>query len=373
MVSRVRVMVRYATLLVMRKRVVLVTGANGEIGHGLIHHLAEHGGREVVALDLNPLDPDLARRCADAIQGSILDGELFARLISRYEFLTIYHLAATLSTRAEYTPVAAHNVNVQGTLNLLEMAAEQTEWSGRRVKFMFPSSIAVYGLPDLDTKEMSGRVREKSWNLPITMYGCNKAYCEHLGRYYVSHYKQLSARQAPGSTDRDRADGSSRVTGVDFRGLRFPGLISAVTVPTGGTSDYAPEMIHAAARGEPYRCFVREDTRIPFMAMPDAIRALTLLETAPEDGLTWRTYNVTSFNPSAAEFRKLVLSRWPEADISFEPDAKRQAIVDSWPADVNDDAARQEWGWSPEYDLARAFEEYLVPGIEKFYEVRVRR
>ncbi len=344
----------------MRRPVVLVTGANGEIGHGLIHHLAGSGRREVVALDLNPLDADLAARCADTIQGSILDGELFARLISRYEFTTIYHLAATLSTRAEYTPVAAHAVNVQGTLNLLEMAAEQTEWSGRRVKFMFPSSIAVYGLPDLDTKEMSGRIREKSWNLPITMYGCNKAYCEHLGRYYVNHYKQLSAKK-------------DAVTGVDFRSIRFPGLISAVTVPTGGTSDYAPEMFHAAAQGLPYSCFVREDTRIPFMAMPDAIRALALLENASEESLSWRTYNVTSFNPSAAEFRKLVLSRWPDAKIAFAPDAKRQSIVDSWPADVNDDAARSDWGWTPEYDLTRAFDEYLVPGIEKFYGVRAVR
>jgi nucleoside-diphosphate-sugar epimerase len=344
----------------MRRPVVLVTGANGEIGHGLIHHLAEQGRRNIVALDLNPLDGDLARRCADTIQGSILDAELFSRLVSRYEFTTIYHLAATLSTRAEYTPVAAHDVNVQGTLNLLEMAAEQTAWSGRRVKFMFPSSIAVYGLPDLDTKEMSGRIREKSWNLPITMYGCNKAYCEHLGRYYVSHYKQLSEKR-------------ESVRGVDFRSLRFPGLISAITVPTGGTSDYAPEMIHAAAQGIAYPCFVREDTRIPFMAMPDAIRALIQLENAPEERLGWRTYNVTSFNPSAAEFRKLVLTRWPEADITFVPDPKRQEIVDSWPADVNDDAARAEWGWSPEYDLARAFDEYLVPGIEKFYGVRATR
>lgn len=341
----------------MRRPIVLVTGANGEIGHGLIHHLSEHGGRPIVALDLNPLDTSLARRCADTIQGSILDKELFARLVSRYEFLAIYHLAATLSTRAEFTPVAAHDVNVQGTLHLLEMAAEQADWSGRRVKFMFPSSIAVYGLPDLDTKEMSGRIREKTWNLPITMYGCNKAYCEHLGRYYVNHYKQLSAR-------------AGAVTGVDFRSLRFPGLISAVTVPTGGTSDYAPEMIHAAARGEPYACFVREDSRIPFMAMPDAIRALTLLEDAPEERLSWRTYNVTSFNPSAAEFRKAVIKKWPDAEITFAPDTKRQAIVDSWPADVNDDAARTDWGWSPEYDFTRAFEEYLVPGIEKFYGVR---
>jgi nucleoside-diphosphate-sugar epimerase len=332
----------------MREPVVLVTGANGEIGHGLIERLAASSA-PIVALDVSPVDPALAALCVETVQGSILDEPQLARLVSRYEFRTIHHLAAVLSTRAEFTPGAAHDVNVQGTLNLLEIAAEQTEWSGRRVKFLFPSSIAVYGLPDLETKRRAGRIQEKSWNLPTTMYGCTKAYCEHLGRYFASHYKRLSARRGP--------------SGVDFRSLRFPGLISAMTVPSGGTSDFAPEMIHAAARGEPYACFVREDTRIPFMAMPDAIRALLALEEAPEEGLTWRTYNVTSFNPSAGEFRDLVLRRWPDAEISFEPDEKRQGIVDSWPADVNDDAARADWGWSPEYDLETALDEYLVPGI----------
>lgn len=333
----------------MREKAILVTGANGEIGHGLVGRLAGEGRGKIVALDLATLDVRLTELCDEVVQGSILDRALLDRLVSRWDFTAIFHLAAMLSTRAEFTPVAAHDVNVQGTLNLLQLAADQTELAGRRVKFLFPSSIAVYGLPR-DVKENEGRIREKSWNLPATMYGCNKTYCEHLGRYYAEHYKQLGA-------GRD-------VSGVDFRAIRFPGLISAQTIPSGGTSDFLPEMVHAVARGKRYECFVREDTRIPFMAMPDAIRATLDLERAPESRLTWRVYNVTSFNPSAGEFRREMLARWPEAEIDFVPDDKRQAIVDSWPADVNDDAARADWGWTPEYDLARALDDYLVPGID---------
>lgn len=332
----------------MREAVVLVTGANGEIGHGLVSRLAERGER-VVGLDLSPAASPVAEQCHEWIQGSILDSSLLSRLVSQYEFRTIYHLAAMLSTRAEFTPGAAHAVNVEGTLNLLEMAAEQTEWSGRRLKFMFPSSIAVYGLPDLATKAEAGSIREKTWNLPTTMYGCNKAYCEHLGRYYANHYKQLGAAKG--------------VSGVDFRAIRYPGLISAATVPSGGTSDYIPEMIHRVARHEPYECFVRPDTRIPFMAMPDAIRAIVALEEADEAALSWRSYNVTSFNPSAQEFLDELLTRWSDAQVEFQVDRKRQEIVDSWPADVNDDAAREDWGWEPLYDFTSALDDYLVPGI----------
>ena len=338
----------------MREPVILVTGANGEIGHGLIERLAGERREKIIALDLLPLDPRLADLCHESLQGSILDDAILDRLISQYEFHTIFHLAAMLSTRAEFTPRAAHDVNVSGTLNLLEMAASQTEWSGRRVKFLFPSSIAVYGLPDLKEKARAGAVREKSWNLPTTMYGCNKVYCEQLGRYYASYYKQLGA--------------ATEIKGVDFRAIRFPGLISAVTVPSGGTSDFVPEMLHAVARGEEYECFVRPDTRIPFMAMPDAIRALLELERADEKSLSWRSYNVTSFNPSAEEFFAELRQRWPEAQVTYESHGKRQAIVDSWPADVNDEAARADWGWQPEYDLTRALDDYLVPGIRERIE-----
>jgi threonine 3-dehydrogenase len=265
----------------------------------------------------------------------------------------VYHLAAYLSTRSEFTPVTAHQVTVEGTMNLLEFAQKQGESHGRPVVFLYPSSIAAYGMPDLETKAKAGKVREEEFNTPTTMYGCNKLYCELLGRYYARHYKQLSAEPLAGK--------------VDFRAVRFPGLISAVTVPSGGTSDYAPEMIHAAAKGEPYACFVRPDTRIPFMAMPDGVEVLLRLASAPRGRLSKTAYNVGAFNPSAEEVRQVVLENFRGADLTYTNDVKRQGIVDSWPADVHDAAARADWGFAPKYDFRRAFSEYLIPMIRERY------
>jgi threonine 3-dehydrogenase len=337
--------------MTVRKPVVLITGANGEIGHALVAHLATRN-QAVVSLDVNALDPHIARMVHREFTGSILDANLLERVLSEFEVDLIFHLAALLSTRSEFTPMAAHHVNVEGTLNLLEFAARETESHGRAVVFVYPSSIAAYGLPDLETRRKAGRVREGDWNMPITMYGCNKLYCEHLGRYYAKHYKQLL---------------ETRARGVDFRCLRFPGLISAMTVPSGGTSDYAPEMIHAAARGEPYACFVRPDTRIPFMAMPDAIEALLRLSTAEASRLSCSAYNVRAFNPSADEVRASALRAFPDATITYTLDAKRQGIVDSWPEDVDDQAARRDWDFAPAYDFERAFHEYLIPTIRSRY------
>jgi len=337
--------------MTVRKPVVLITGANGEIGHALVAHLAKRN-QAVVSLDVNALDPHIARMVHREFTGSILDANLLERVLSEFEVDQIFHLAALLSTRSEFTPMAAHHVNVEGTLNLLEFAARETESHGRPGVFVYPTSIAAYGLPDLETRRKAGRVREGDWNMPITMYGCNKLYCEHLGRYYAKHYKQLL---------------ETRTRGVDFRCLRFPGLISAMTVPSGGTSDYAPEMIHTAARGEPYACFVRPDTRIPFMAMPDAIEALLKLSTAQASRLSCSAYNVRAFNPSADEVRASALRAFPEAKITYTLDAKRQGIVDSWPEDVDDQAARRDWDFAPAYDFERAFHEYLIPTIRSRY------
>ena len=339
----------------MRKPVVLITGANGEIGHALVANLAEKQKQAVVTLDVNALDPQIARLVHREVTGSILDTNVLERVLAEFEVDLIFHLAALLSTRSEFTPMAAHHVNVEGTLNLLEFAARETESHGRPVVFVYPSSIAAYGLPDLDTRRKAGRVREDDWNKPITMYGCNKLYCEHLGRYYARHYKQLS---------------EARPSRVDFRCVRFPGLISAVTVPSGGTSDYASEMIHAAARREPYECFVRPDSRIPFMAMPDAIEALLKLSVAAPNRLSCSAYNVKAFNPSADEIRAAALLAFPDAKITYRVDAKRQSIVDSWPEDVEDMAARKDWDFAPSYDFNRAFHEYLIPTIHDRYRQR---
>jgi nucleoside-diphosphate-sugar epimerase len=329
----------------------LITGASGEIGHGLIDRLAV-GDRPIITLDLNPLPPSHAGKVRKEFNGSILDTQLLERINAEYEVDRVIHLAALLSTRSEFSPALAHKVNVEGTLNLLEFAQREGESHGRPVVFFYPSSIAAYGLPNLDVKAKAGRVAEDDHLMPTTMYGANKLYCEHLGRYYGRHFKQLSVE---------------RLGKVDFRGIRFPGLISAATVPSGGTSDYAPEMIHAAAKGEPYACFVRPDTRIPFMAMPDAVEAVLRLMQAPATALTRSVYNIGAFAPTAGEVQATVEHAFPAARISTAVDAKRQGIVDSWPADVNDNAARRDWGHAPQFDYARAFQEYLIPAIRTRY------
>jgi threonine 3-dehydrogenase len=338
----------------MRKPVVLITGAGGEIGHGLVTRLSA-GRLPIITIDVSPLDPALAPHVTREFTGSITDNSLLDRMIAEFEVDRVFHLAALLSTRSEFTPVTAHHVNVEGTLNLLEFAQRQGESHGRPVTFIYPSSIAAYGLPGLDVKSRAGAVREDEYAHPTTMYGCNKLYCEQLGHYYAKYYKQLSADAIPR---------------VDFRCVRFPGLISAVTIPSGGTSDYAPEMIHAGARGEPYDCFVRPDTTIPFMAMPDGIDALLTLAAAPRQQLTRSAYNLTAFNPSASEIRDVVVAAFPDAMIGYKVDAKRQGIIDSWPAAVDDSAARNDWGFAPKYDFERAFREYLIPTIRERYQKR---
>ncbi len=337
------------------------------MGHGLLQALCESrktaelcgscGGSErpaaILAVDIRELPAEIRSHCDHSFIGDICDKALLERLLAMYEISEIYHLAALLSTRAEFAPETAHNVNVGGTLNLLHLAAEQARSHGRTVKFFFPSSIAVYGLPDRATKARAGKVTEDEWCAPHTMYGCNKLAGEHLGRYYDHHYRKLA---------KDRI-----AHPVDFRSIRFPGIISAETIPSGGTSDYGPEMIHAGAAGKPYRCFVRPDSRIPFMTMPQAIEATLELMRAPKAKLTRSVYNVSSFAPSAEEFAQLVRGAYPQAQIEFEPDLGRQSIVDSWPLDCDDAAARRDWGWAPAHSLKSAFSEYLLPGIAAKY------
>jgi len=339
-----------------RSAAILITGAGGEVGHGLIRALSAQGRADVVAMDIRDLDPALKSLCREVFVGDICDSGLLGRMLAMYEITEIYHLAALLSTRGEFTPEVAHHVNVTGTMNLLQLAVEQARSHGRRVKFFYPSSIAAHGIPDLATKTRAGAVNEDQYLNPITMYGINKLYGEHLGRYYSKHYRQLA-------TDRVRDL-------LDFRCIRYPGLISAETMPSGGTSDYAPEMIHAAAANKPYACFVRPDTRIPFMVMEEAIEATLAIMEADAKSLTRQVYNIGSFSPSAGEVATLVKEFFPKvggAEISFVPDVARQGIVDSWPAEVVDTAARKDWGFQTRFTARSAFAEILVPRIRARY------
>src|SRR5439155_21624601 len=174
----------------VRKPVILITGAGGEIGHALVTRLAASGS-VLLTLDVTPLDATLAPLVSRELTGSITETSLLDRILAEFEVDRVFHLAALLSTRAEFTPTTAHHVNVEGTLNLLEFAQRQGESHGRPVVFVYPSSIAAYGLPDLAAKARAGRIREDEYTHPVTLYGCNKLYCEQLGRYYARHYKQL--------------------------------------------------------------------------------------------------------------------------------------------------------------------------------------
>ena len=339
----------------MNEDFILITGANGEVGHGLIQHLAKVGHKQIIAFSRSPLSEELRPLVSNPMAMDVQNLEGLTKLFENYNITTVYHLASILSTKGEHNPVMAHSINVNGTMNLLDLSVRQMERTGRAVKFIYPSSIAVHAIPNLEVKAKAGKLKENDYVQSTTMYGINKLYCENLGRYFNSHFKQLSF--APDERPY-----------VDFRAVRFPGLISADTMPTGGTSDYGPEMIHAAASNKHYNCFVCPDSTLPFMVMPDAIKSLVLLHAADRERLTQTVYNVTSFSPTAQEIYDVTKEAFPNADIDFVPDVNRQGIVDSWPADIDDSTARADWDWQPDYDFKRAFNEYLIPAIRRRYD-----
>jgi threonine 3-dehydrogenase len=336
----------------MSEKTVLVTGACGEIGQALIQGLSKRGNYRIVTTDLLPPAEAIRPLVAEHLQGDMV---LRVKQFYAYDFDIIFHLAASLSSKAEIATEEAHRINVEGTMQLLLMAAYKSERRSQAVKFLFPSSIAAYGFPDAAAKHTAGRVKEDDWNAPHTMYGCNKLYCEKLGSYYSQYCGQRHLDPVPPVM-------------LDFRAIRFPGLISAFTVPSGGTSDYGPEMLHHAGQGLPYACFVREDTRISFMAMPDAIKALFMLMDATREKLTRQVYNIDAFSLTAGGFRERAMKAFPSAQITFEPNLRRQGIVDSWPEDVDDSAARRDWDWKPDYDVDRFFDDYFLPEIRKRYQ-----
>jgi threonine 3-dehydrogenase len=336
----------------MPEMTVLITGACGEIGQALVNILSKNKSLEIITTDLKSLPDELSGKSTHLI-GNLLDKTFLNSLENDYHFGQIFHLAAVLSTTAEHNPLLAHQVNTCSTIDLLEIASRQSRDDRKAVQFIFPSSIAVYGLPDIKTKNSLPPLKEGQFTEPATMYGCSKLYCEKVGVYYSQYYGRLN---------------ENIPVRLDFRALRFPGIISAYTVPSGGTSDFGPEMIHAAAQGKRYDCFVRPEVRIPFMVMPDAVKALLDLAEAPEGKLNRRVYNVSSFSYSAEEFKSLALEGFPEAEINFIPDPQRQAIVDSWPADIDDQAARSDWGWSPAQNVDQSCQEYLLENIIKRYK-----
>lgn len=304
----------------------LVTGANGQIGSDLVRALCRaHGADRVVALDLQP--PPTSNGTTDKWHievADVCDRAALARIIREYEVGTIYHLASLLSAAGEQQPDRTWTVNVNGLKHVLDEAREHN------LRVFWPSSIAVFG-PDTPKEDTP---QETILN-PDTMYGVTKRSGELLCRYYHKRF------------------------GVDVRSLRYPGLISYAAPPGGGTTDYAVDMLVAAARGKSYTCFLRPDTRLPMMYMPDALRAACALMAADAEALSVRTsYNVAAFSFSAEELAAAIRMHCPDFEVTYEPDA-RQAIADSWPSSIDDTPARTDWNWTPEFDLDAMVEDML--------------
>ena len=333
-----------------RVPVTLITGAAGEIGTALLHRLAGVRGDPIVTVDLRPLSAgNHAHSHRQHFQGDILDPALWERLLQRYRPTLIFHLAAILSTRAESVPLLAHRVNADGAARLLAMAGELAT-PEEPIRFLFPSSIAVYGLRTREAKEEAAAVSEDEHLDPATLYGAQKLYIERLGATL------------------ERLGG-----GLDFRAVRLPGLISSDTLPQGGTSDWAPELIHAAARGEPYGCFVNREARLPFCAMPDAVEGILRLALAQKASLTRSAYNLGGASLSAAEIIARVARDFPDVEVRFRLDPARDRIVASWPGAVDDTAARRDFDFLPEHDEETLFSRYLIPGIRRRYQGNARK
>lgn len=330
----------------------LITGISGEVGMGLIKKLHSQN-YNIIAADIKNPEEEISKFIHKFYNCDISDKEMVNKIFEEQSFDIVFHLASILSTGGEKNPELAAKVNIEGTLNLLEAATNQSLKDKKAIKFIFPSSIAAYGLPNLKIKSQILKIKEGQHINPITIYGISKLACENLGNYFSKNYKLL------GEIDRNNL--------IDFRCVRFPGLLSPDTIPSGGTSDYGPEMIHAAAQGKNYECFVRPDSTIPFMAMADAAEVLIKLSEAPKQNLNSYVYNVAGFSVSAEEIADEVNKFFPNFKISYIINPERQRIVDSWPVDVDDSNAVKDWGWKIVFNFSKTFESYLLPRIRERY------
>ncbi|OEZ50638.1 putative epimerase/dehydratase [Janthinobacterium sp. MP5059B] len=307
---------------------ILVIGANGQIGSELVGALAQqHGADNVIASDIGTNNLYQAKRYA---QLNVLDKDGLAKIIADEGITQVYQLAAMLSATGEAAPLKAWSLNMDGLLNILELARERGE-AGKPLRIFWPSSIAAFGpnTPQVNTPQMT--VMD-----PTSMYGISKLAGERLCEYYFNKY------------------------GVDVRSIRYPGIISYKSPPGGGTTDYAIAIFHAALRGERYDCFLDANTTLPMIYMPDAIRATIELMDAPVSQIKIRSsYNVAgvSFNPE--QLAKAILRMVPDFKISYKPDS-RQAIADSWPQSLDDSKASADWGWKAQIGVEQMVTDMLA-------------
>ena len=318
-------------MTVRNEETILVTGATGQIGSELVMSLRKRlGGKKVVALGHRRDPPESIANSGPFERGDVTVLSELREIVERHGVSQIYHLAAVLSAVGEKEPQRAWDMNMGGLQNVLELAR------AKGTKVFWPSSIAVFG-----RGYPRDRTPQETVLLPTTMYGVTKVAGELLCDYYNRKY------------------------GVDVRSVRFPGIISADTPPGGGTTDYAVAIFYEAVRHRRYECFVRPDTVLPMVYMPDCLDAiLKIMEAEPSSIRRRDAYNLNSMSFSAAELVAEIQRFVPEMEVSFIPDF-RQAIADSWPRSLDDKAARLDWGWCPKYDLAAMTEDMMAELTKK--------
>lgn len=300
------------------KKTILVTGAIGQIGSELTALLrTRHGADKVIASDIAAPSPAFGEAGPFELL-DVTDREALKTIVRKHRVGTIYHLAAILSAVGEKHPDKAWRVNMDGSHAVLEVAREE-----QRVRVFVPSSIAVFGPATPRRRTPQDTILD-----PRTMYGVSKVAGEYLCDYYVRKF------------------------GLDVRGCRFPGIISHETLPGGGTTDYAVAIFYDAVKSGKYTCFLKEETRLPMMYMPDCLKSIVDLMDADSGRLKHHSnFNVTAMSFSAGELAAEIRKHIPGFVCAYKPDF-RQAIADSWPESLDDSAARNEWGWAPSYDLA---------------------
>lgn len=310
----------------MHKEKILIIGACGQIGVELTLGLRNrYGAENVIASDLREQNPLLAGT-GPYVSLDVMNKEMLHAQVVQQNITQIYLLAAILSATGEKNPSLAWHLNMQGLLNVLEIAREQ-----KLNKVFWPSSIAVFGPSSPRTDCPQQTIIE-----PTTIYGISKYAGEFWCQYYWQRY------------------------GVDVRSIRYPGLISYKSAPGGGTTDYAVAIYHEALSKQSYTCFLKADTYLPMMYMPDAIRATIELMEAPADRITIRTsYNLSAISFSPAEIAASIQRKIPAFSITYQPDY-RQVIADSWPASIDDSTARRDWGWKHQYDLDAMTDDMLL-------------
>jgi len=317
---------------------ILVTGATGQIGSELTLELRRrYGGDNVIAAGHRRKPSEDLLNTGPFEWLDVTDKSAIEKIVEKYDINVIYHLAAILSAAGEMNPQHAWNVNMNGLYNVLEIARER---GGMQI--FWPSSIAVFGpeTPQINTPQYTVLI-------PRTMYGVTKVAGELLCNYYFLKY------------------------GVDVRSVRYPGIISSETPPGGGTTDYAVEIFYEAIKHKRYTCYLRPDTTLPMMYMPDCINAaITIMEADPSKIKCRTSYNLAAMSFSPAELAAEIKKYIPEFVCEYKPDF-RQKIADSWPKTIDDSEARRDWGWKPKYDLASMTKDMIEKLSKRFMEGRL--